>query len=85
MQRSAHREFAVRDDLSHGGIAGERQSRAQRLQIERLADVDLERVGLDVAAGRKRCSSVSMATTQTPRRARGSSASAASRAEVMSG
>ena len=52
-QRAAHREFAVRDDLRDGGISGQRQLRAQCLQIERLADMDLERVGLDIAARRQ--------------------------------
>ena len=52
-QRTAHREFAVCDDLGDGGISGQRQPRAQCFQIECLADMDFERIGLDVAAGRQ--------------------------------
>lgn len=49
-QRSAHGEFAVRRDLRDGGIAGESQPFAQCLEIERLADVNLQGMRLDVAA-----------------------------------
>ena len=50
-QRTAHREFAVRHDLGHGGISGQRQPRAQCVEVERLSHLHLEGVGLDEVAG----------------------------------
>ncbi len=52
-QRTADGEFAVGDDLGHGGVAGHGQLGAQRVQIEGLPDVDLERVGLHITARRQ--------------------------------
>ncbi len=49
-QRAADREFAVRHDLRDRGIPGQGQLGAQCIQIEGFVDVNLERVGLDVAA-----------------------------------
>ncbi len=49
-QRAADREFAVRDHLRDGGVSGEGEALAQGLEVEPLAHVDLQRVGLDVAA-----------------------------------
>ncbi len=52
-QRSPHGELAVRRDLRHCGIARERQPLAQGVQIQRLADVNLQGMRLDVAARSK--------------------------------
>ena len=49
-QRAADGEFTVCDDLGDGGISGQGQLRTQRSQVQALADVNLEGVGLDVAA-----------------------------------
>ena len=49
-QRSAQRELPGRADLRHRGIAGFHQSRAQRLDGQLVADGEIERAPVHVAA-----------------------------------
>ena len=52
-QRAANRELAVGDHLGDRRVAGHRQLSAQRVEVQRLPDMHLERIRLDVAARRQ--------------------------------
>ena len=52
-QRAADRELAGFADLRHARVAGRRQSQAECLEVEFLADAQRERVGVDERPRRK--------------------------------
>ena len=52
-QRATDREFAGFADLRHARVAGRRQSQAECLEVEFLADAQRERVGVDECPRRK--------------------------------
>ena len=50
-QRAPHRELAMRHHLGDRCVAGQGQPRPERIQVQRLADMDLQGIGLHIAAG----------------------------------